>query len=140
LVFELQAISPVAGEPGVLKLLLGIHILVVDPDVDARELLEALLSYCGGFVTHAASTAEAVEIIARRTPDIVVMELSMAEADGVALRAIRGGRTDIPLVAVVAGRDHVDERIRRAGFQAYVRKPVDPWELCRIIASVARKP
>jgi hypothetical protein len=38
-------------EPAVVAALVGVHVLVVDADLDTRELLDAVLSYCGAFVT-----------------------------------------------------------------------------------------
>ena len=47
----------------------------------------------------------------------------------------------IPAVAVTAhGEYHGPDRTLGAGFQAHLRKPLDPWELCRALASLTRKP
>jgi CheY-like chemotaxis protein len=39
----------------------GVHILVVDDDPDSRELLTAILNYCGALVTTVASAGEALD-------------------------------------------------------------------------------
>ena len=57
------------------------------------------------------------------------------------LRALppdRGGA--LPVVAITAhGATHGPDRTLPAGFQAHLRKPVDPWELCRVVAAMTRK-
>lgn len=51
----------------------------------------------------------------------------------------RGGA--IPAVAITAhGETHGPDRTLAVGFQAHLRKPLDPWELCRVLAALTRKP
>ena len=46
----------------------------------------------------------------------------------------------LPVVAITAhGELHRPERTLGAGFRAHVRKPIDPWELCRVLVSVTRR-
>jgi CheY-like chemotaxis protein len=123
--------------------LLGVHVLVVDDDEDSRVIVETVLRYCGALVTLAASAAEALRLLHRVTPDVVVTDIAMPEQDGYwllrELRALPSGRT-LPVVAVTAHEQlHRPERTLSAGFQAHVRKPIDPWELCRVLVSVTRR-
>jgi CheY-like chemotaxis protein len=56
------------------------------------------------------------------------------------LRARGGGRGgNIPAVAVTAVSEHGPKQALAAGFQAHLRKPVDPWELCRVVETLARQ-
>jgi CheY-like chemotaxis protein len=80
-------------------------------------------------------------------PDLLVSDISMPEQDGYRLirelRALppdRGGT--MPAIAVTAlGYSHGVDRTLAAGFQAHLRKPVDPWELARTISALAgRRP
>jgi len=126
--------------------LIGVHVLVVDDDADARDLLRTVLEYCGALVTVVASAQEALAVLERVTPDVLVTDIAMPMHDGYwlidairALPAQRGGA--IPAVAVTAhGEYHGPDRTLGAGFQAHLRKPLDPWELCRALASLTRKP
>jgi CheY-like chemotaxis protein len=125
--------------------LVGVHVLVVDDDDDARHLLHTVLRYCGALVTVAASAREAMSVVARVTPDALVTDIAMPGEHGYwlirelrALPATRGGA--IPAVALTAhGAAHGPDRTLGAGFQAHLRKPIDPWELCRAVAGLVRR-
>ena len=46
----------------------------------------------------------------------------------------------IPAVAITAhGETHGPDRTLAAGFAAHLRKPIDPWELCRVVATLCRR-
>jgi CheY-like chemotaxis protein len=118
----------------------GIHVLLVEDDDDSRALLETVLRYCGALVTAVASATEAMNSLQRMKPDVLLSDISMPEQDGYwlirALPPDRGGA--MPAIAVTAfGYPHDVSRTLTAGFQAHMRKPVDPWELAAIIASLA---
>jgi len=96
-------------------------------------------------VTVAASATEALEVLQRVTPDVLLSDVSMPDHDGYwlidavrALPAELGG--EIPAVALTAHGDvHGPERTLAAGFRVHLRKPLDPWELCRAVASLSRR-
>jgi CheY-like chemotaxis protein len=45
----------------------------------------------------------------------------------------------VPVIAVTGYDDtHTAERTLSAGFNGHVRKPVDPWELARLVGALAR--
>jgi CheY-like chemotaxis protein len=121
----------------------GLHILVVDDEQDARELVTAVLESCMATVTAASSASEAIAAIKEVRPDILVSDIGMPEEDGYELlskvRALppnEGGR--IPAVALTAYA-RVEDRMKilSAGFQMHVPKPVEPAELVAVIASLA---
>jgi CheY-like chemotaxis protein len=124
------------------KELYGLKILVVDDDVDTRELIEWVLKRVGAEVTAVGSAREALEVLEREKPHVLVSDIAMPEEDGYALlkkiRALpaeRGGR--IPAVALTA-HSLVQDRLHslRAGFQSHVPKPVVPEELVEVVASI----
>ncbi|PYQ08762.1 MAG: hypothetical protein DMF82_00830 [Acidobacteria bacterium] len=124
------------------KELYGLKILVVDDDVDTRELIEWVLKRVGAEVTSVGSAHEALEALEREKPHLMVSDLAMPQEDGYALlrkiRALppeRGGR--IPAIALTA-HSLVQDRLQslRAGFQSHVPKPVVPEELVEVVASV----
>jgi CheY-like chemotaxis protein len=124
------------------KELYGLKILVVDDDVDTRELIEWVLKRVGAEVTSVGSAQEALEAVEREKPHVMVSDLAMPQEDGYALlrkiRALppeRGGR--IPAIALTA-HSLVQDRLQslRAGFQSHVPKPVVPEELVEVVASV----
>jgi CheY-like chemotaxis protein len=118
----------------------GVRVLVVDDDLDSRDLMTHLLAQAGAKVTTVGSAAEALEIIDALVPDVLVSDIGMPGQDGYALlRTLRTRDTpaaSIPAVAVTAyarpdDRAHAIE----AGFQVHVSKPIAPPDL---IASVKR--
>ena len=123
--------------------LAGIHVLLVEDEPDARELLEVVLEYADALVTAVGSAAAALETLKRVRPDVLLIDIVMPVQDGYSLleqvRALAVGK-DLPAVAVT-GRTRIDDRTRalHIGFQAYLTKPVDPLELCRLIGDLARR-
>jgi CheY-like chemotaxis protein len=124
------------------KELYGLKILVVDDDVDTRELIEWVLKRVGAEVTSVSSAREALDVLEREKPHVLVSDIAMPEEDGYALlkkiRALppeRGGR--IPAIALTA-HSLVQDRLQslRAGFQSHVPKPVVPEELVEVVASI----
>jgi CheY-like chemotaxis protein len=124
----------------------GTHVLLVEDDQDSREIIATVLRYCGALVTAVASAEEALATMKRVRPDILLSDLSMPTRDGYWLiRQVRelprGAGGDIPAIAVTAhGSVHGVERTLAAGFQAHLRKPLDPWELSRTVAELVGRP
>jgi CheY-like chemotaxis protein len=130
------------GEPaGTGARLDGLRVLVVDDHGDARDVLALVLRERGADVHLAAGVAEALDVMARATIDVIVSDLAMPGADGyqliAAVRAARGG--DFPAVALTAyaGGD-VRERAIAAGFSAHATKPLDPEDLIELIVKLPR--
>jgi CheY-like chemotaxis protein len=132
-------------DPLPIDALAGVHVLIVDDDPEARDLIRTVLRYCGALVSVASGAGEGIESVQRVLPDVIVCDIAMPQRDGYwfvrtlrALPAERGG--GLPVIAVTAhGATHGPDRTLPAGFQAHIRKPVDPWELCRVIVSMTRK-
>jgi CheY-like chemotaxis protein len=118
----------------------GLHILVVEDDLDTREAMTLLLQQFGASVTAAASARDGLRALGLLQPDILLSDLSMPGEDGYDLirqvRALppdRGGR--IPAAAVTARTSAEDRRrTRAAGFQAHLAKPLDADELASVVA------
>ncbi|HEU4535162.1 MAG TPA: ATP-binding protein, partial [Polyangiaceae bacterium] len=123
----------------------GLRVLVVDDEADARDLLSSMLAHCGAEVRAAASAAEALGLVRRWRPDVLVSDVGMPGEDGYALlerlRALpagEGGAT--PAVALTAyARTEDRTRALLAGFNMHVPKPIDPGELLIVVANVAGK-
>jgi PAS domain S-box-containing protein len=123
----------------------GLTVLVVDDDSDARELVARVLSESRAEVLTAASAAEALPLVERERPDVLVSDIAMPETDGYELlrqvRALgegRGGK--LPAVALTAfARPEDRTRALRAGFLGHVAKPVGSAELVASVAAVARR-
>jgi len=120
----------------------GVRVLVVEDDADARTSLTMLLEKCGARVTAAASASEALAVLERETPDVLVSDIGMAGEDGYALiRRVRarpaalGGQ--VPAVALTGYvREQDAERTRAAGYQSHLPKPVRLADLTATLASL----
>jgi CheY-like chemotaxis protein len=127
-----------------MKPLQDVHILVVEDDEDAREMIGAALEARGAAATCVAGAREALEEIQRSAPAVVISDINMPGEDGHAflrkVRALprdRGGR--IPAVALTAMTSRADRiASRQAGFHYHLDKPVDLDKLVEIVLSLAR--
>jgi PAS domain S-box-containing protein len=125
--------------------LAGVTVLAVDDEADARDLIRRILEECGARVLLAASAAEALDLVPRERPDMIVSDIGMPGEDGYQLiREVRalppdvGGRT--PAAALTAfARAEDRTRALRAGYQTHVAKPVEPMELTAVVASLATR-
>ncbi len=128
---------------GFSKLLKGLRILVVDDEVDSRDLVSAILTRCGGKVRCCQSAAEALKTFREWKPDLLVSDIGMPQEDGYALiKKLRKLRIklakQIPAVALTAYATEDDRTLTlSAGFQTHVAKPIEPEALVRIIAGAA---
>jgi CheY-like chemotaxis protein len=103
--------------------------LVVDDHDLNRELVRTLLERRGYRVLLAASGEEGIEIARRERPSLILLDLAMPGKDGFqTARELRADSAlaETPLIAVTAMAMRGDEeRAKKAGFDAYVTKPVD---------------
>ncbi|MGE5571151.1 MAG: response regulator [Rhodospirillales bacterium] len=115
-------------------------ILVVDDNDASRELLRAILRDQDREILEACQGGQALEIVAREVPDLVLLDVEMPVMDGFAvLRALREDPRfgTLPVVAVTAHAMQGSEEIAlRAGFTAYITKPIRPAEVRRRVAEI----
>ncbi len=129
--------------PGGVPSLTGLHVLVVDDDADTLDAVRHILEQSGAQVSTAGSAAAAFESLAARPPDVLLSDIGMPGEDGMSLirriRALEPGRGgDVQAAAVTAYTQPADrERALASGFQAFLTKPVDPWELTAVVARLA---
>jgi signal transduction histidine kinase/ActR/RegA family two-component response regulator len=122
----------------------NLQILVVDDDDDTREFQSFLLEQNGARVTAVASGLEALQVLDRWIPDVLVSDVGMAQMDGyMLLQQIRSRPRDrggmIPAIALTAYAAEVDQqKALQAGFQTHITKPVDPEALLGAIVSLLR--
>jgi PAS domain S-box-containing protein len=121
----------------------GLHVLVVEDDADARELLTQILGRFGARVSSAASAADGFAAFQQERPDVLLSDIEMPDEDGyMFIRRIRAlaaeaGR-DVPAAAITAYASPGDRlRVLGAGFNMHLAKPVQPAELALVVASLA---
>jgi signal transduction histidine kinase/CheY-like chemotaxis protein len=118
------------------------HVLIVDDEADARELLRLMLADTGARISEAKTASEALRIYSEDRPDIILADVAMPERDGYSLiREIRdltaGEGTGVRAIAVSAyARREDHQRALKAGFNAHVSKPVQLDELYDAIERV----
>ena len=116
----------------------GADVLVVDDVALNQEVIRDMLEGAGIRVRVVANGAEALESIAQRRPDCVIMDCQMPVMDGYeATRRLRQDARyrDLPIIALTANAMPTErERCRAAGMNDYVAKPVRSAELLTMVA------
>ena len=121
----------------------GLRVMVVDDEPDARWFVARVLEECKAQVTAVGSAAEALAVVSRLRPDVLVSDIGMPRIDGYELlRALRSRRAEdggrIPAVALTAYASAEDrERALAAGYQRHLAKPIDPADLVDAVAELA---
>jgi CheY-like chemotaxis protein len=118
--------------------LTGMSILVVEDNHDARDILRLVLQHHGALVTATSTTREALSVVAAFAPDVVICDMVLGGSD--ARRVLNGVRTSgvqAPIIAV-SGQDFDAVALKREGFAAYLRKPIDINALVDTVLSVMR--
>jgi PAS domain S-box-containing protein len=123
--------------------LTGLDVLVVDDELDAREMLRTMLESCGARVHLASSAAEGLRLLQAHQPAVLISDIGMPEEDGYkliqkvrSLSANAGGKT--PALALTAyARSEDRTRALMSGFNNHLTKPVEPLELLAMVASLA---
>lgn len=119
----------------------GLRVLVVDDEPDARELIRRILVQRRATVDTAAAVDEAMELLRRFKPHVLLSDIGMPVHDGYEL--IRRVRSEFApreiAAAALTALVRVDDRRRalESGFQLHVAKPVDPGELIAAVANLA---
>ncbi|MEH2452597.1 MAG: ATP-binding protein [Nostoc sp.] len=132
------------GLPDASPNLQGVNVLVVDDEVDTRDLIVFILQQCGASVRAFASASQALNALAVEKPDILLSDIGMPEMDGYMLiRQIRslppeqGGEILAIALTAYAGETN-EQEILQAGFQKHLTKPIEPGKLAMVIASLVK--
>jgi threonine synthase len=95
------------------------RVVIVDDTSEARRLIRRILQSQGDFeISEATNGREAIELVTRERPDLVILDLMMPEVDGFAvLDALRGApeTANIPVIVATAKELTVDEKSRLQG-------------------------
>jgi PAS domain S-box-containing protein len=120
----------------------SLSVLVVDDNRDAAESLAMLLSTTGADVHVAHDGPAALEEFELREPDVVLLDIGMPDMDGYEVARRLREFSSPERVAIVAltgwGQDEDRQRVREAGFDHHLVKPVDLASLQALLTSLAR--
>ena len=123
--------------------LADVVVLVVEDDRDTRELVRRVLESHAARVLEAESADEALEWLGRPDcPDVIVSDIGLPGVNGYELiarvRRMSEPARSVPAVALTAfARSEDRTHALRAGFNAHVAKPVEPFELVATVRSFA---
>jgi CheY-like chemotaxis protein len=113
------------------------YILVIDDDPEIRELLEILLSDEGYEVGTAASASGAMDLIASRHPDLILLDLRLQGQTGEsfteAYRVLPNATASLVLLSAAADLEQVAATI---GVDRYLSKPFDLDDLLQMLTEL----
>lgn len=104
-------------------------ILYVEDNPENRLLIRRILQAEGYQVIEAPSAVDALDIVQKVTPDLILMDINLPEMDGYTLTARMRTLPHLnraPIIALTANVMRGDrERTLEAGCDGYIQKPVD---------------
>ncbi|MCS6834985.1 MAG: response regulator [Anaerolineae bacterium] len=116
------------------------RILVVEDEYDSVQMVTKILQHHGVQVFVAHNGQECIDMLPKIKPTLVVMDLALPEMDGwetLARMRANPETADIPVVAITAYHSvNVEADARRAGFDAYLSKPLDVQSLVRSLNAI----
>ncbi|MGF1597636.1 MAG: response regulator transcription factor [Acidimicrobiales bacterium] len=116
-------------------------VLIVDDERQVREVVATYLERAGFDVRAAADGRGALAEIARKRPDVLVLDLMLPGVDGLeVLRRLRDGGDEVPVI-VLSARGSEPERVAglELGADDYVAKPASPREIAARVKAVLRR-
>jgi DNA-binding response OmpR family regulator len=116
------------------------QVLAVDDDPAILGMLQRVLATEGFDVQGVATAREAMAVITTRLPDVVLLDVNLADEDGFDVLAEVRRSHDVPII-LVTGRGEEPDRVLglRMGADDYVVKPFSYPELVARIGSVLRR-
>ncbi len=118
----------------------AMRVLIVEDDPDVRETTGAYLA-SHGFDVEIADDGRAMRAaLAKRVPDLVLLDLRLPGEDGLSLARHLRQHHDVAIVMVTGAGDVVDRVVGlEVGADDYIAKPFDPRELLARVKSVLRR-
>ena len=110
-------------------------ILIVDDDPFNLDLLEQELTDLGYAIERASNGAEALQLVDKNSPDLVLLDYQMPDMNGIeVLRAIRQDNGDLPVVIITA-HGSIERAVEAVKARAddFITKPFDPEHLALVV-------
>lgn len=116
------------------------RILVVDDDIEIRELLKEYLTKSGYEVTTAQHGIEMKAKLAVQYPDLILLDVMMPGEDGFSLCKYVRRYSSVPIIMLTAVSDETDQIIGlELGADDYIAKPFSPRQLLARIRALLRR-
>ena len=114
--------------------------LVVDDDAKIRQLIRVNLEPRGYAVWEAADGLEAIKLIEKTPPDLMLLDLVMPVMGGIDVCLWTRERSDLPIIVLSAqDEEHLKVRALDAGADDYIAKPFSYEELLARVRAVMRR-
>ena len=123
----------------------GLRVLIVEDEADTREMLMMMFTQNHALAKSVRSASEALELMEKWVPDILLSDIGMPDMDGYELiRKVRalgpeeGGQ--VPAVAITAyAKPEDQDRAIQEGFSVHLPKPIEPVQLASIVQNLTEK-
>jgi DNA-binding response OmpR family regulator len=118
-----------------------IKLMIVDDEVDLLAELKPLMERSGYDVISAANGAQALEMIPREKPDLIVLDMLMPRLDGRdVLRRLRQAGNWTPVILLTKVNTPAERVMSlQEGADDYLNKPFDPLELVARVQAILRR-
>jgi CheY-like chemotaxis protein len=131
-------------------MLRGVRVTLVEDEADTRNVIRWILEQAGAEVQAVDSAAKALQLLKKSEgteSEVLVSDIGMSGEDGNdlirkirALDARENSAARIPAIAITAYAGDIDRRrALRAGYTAFLPKPIEADELILLIASLAAR-
>lgn len=120
--------------------------LIIEKDAESVKLVRAILERWDFAISSASSTAEAADMIRAVRPHIILCDITAPITDAFTfIRELRNSPDtklrQMPVIATTVSYEDIDARFARAaGFDVFLRKPLDPDQLPHIVALLTAGP
>ncbi|HEY8180888.1 MAG TPA: ATP-binding protein [Thermoanaerobaculia bacterium] len=118
--------------------LAGIRVLIVEDQADNRDVLATVIESCGAETRSASTGSDALQILEKWSPDVIVCDIALPDIDGCELLPQMRARVASPALALtVFGSSEEEARVRGCGFAVFRQKPIEPADLAHEIERLA---
>ena len=118
-------------------------LLIVDDETDVREFAANFFRRRKVEVSTASSGEEAINLMDKHKPHLVLMDIKMDGIDGIeTLKRIREKDKEVKVIMVTGRKPEEEEsfnKCREYGAMDYIHKPLDLYELEKVVLSVLEK-
>jgi CheY-like chemotaxis protein len=121
----------------------GLRVLLVDDELETREIISTVVQRTGAEVKSCASAREALNELVEWRPDVILSDIAMPDEDGYSfinrVRALPQNECgNTPAAALTAYAREEDRKLAlAAGYQMHIAKPIGAGQLVTMIAKLA---
>jgi len=116
-----------------------VKILVVDDEPDICEFVQSYFGRRGMQVTAAPSGEKALTVLKDLTPDIILLDVTLGNIDGIEVLKRLREFNQTSKVAIITGQTYSEEEvaeIKKIGATAFINKPLILEELAEVVYSI----